>query len=1065
MAEAADQTISHMTLVDWLDDLTVRFLLNLPPAELSSVPRLCFQVEEAQWFYEDFIRPANPALPSLNLRQFCLTLFQHCPLLSGFNAAQHLAAYEEFLAYKVRVPVRGAILMDESMDKVLLVRGWKKGASWSFPRGKINKDEPDLDCAVREVYEETGFDLQAAGLVDRNKIGDGKVKAIDVTMREQHMKLFVFRGVALDTYFEPRTRKEIGKIQWYNVKDLPGFKKQKGVAGHGQGEAESVKFYMVAPFLGHLKKWIGQQRRKDSAEATQVQHDRSVSLPYKGVQTTITEDEGEDTEAGFATDNGLQSIDRSADELKRLLSIGGAAPVPDQPAQPAQSPNGAQANSLLAMLRGNIVAPSGSTLPHTPYGQVDPVFPEQAPQTPQPQHPRHASAAASYHQNAPPEFQYSPQTMQQGLQQQQSQRHSATFNTVIANNSNHQQPGISHLPPYIQQQMFQQQRQQSLPASFSSGGAPGAQFHQRPGSSESRQISQPLEARNAHAHNLLAHFQSTANQNQNPTKPFGLADMPQQRPASRHASTAVARPIGSERAVPEASSLPAPKLNAHSMKLLDAFKTGPRTTRPSGSTHAKTQPSGAQHQTALLDLFRKPSTANDPPALARRESVAAPGSPALTDATEVPEGRKLERKPTLNEITRTLPPKEKAELPALPVQPDTRSTEKVSPVQRERPTQLQPPRTASASRGVSSSMLSAVPHDVETDRPRSRGQLFDPAQPKRFVRAASQSKQSAIQPHVAPVPTASRTGSDAQSTSRSSKSPRPATKAPAQASPKPKGKQARNDNGPPRQVQPVPQFSILQRPGSSRSPAPMSPSRDESLSSKQQPQVLKREAIVEDDEPPAAQRPSSVVKTPASGDKKDTLLALFGKAPLSPAAPAPSPMPATGVAPTLDDSPSQSAGQQRNPLLDLFNGNRAEITIKTPEPPPSPQLLPETKPSAQGQRPQSSQQHLLNLFTKTSANVGSRLNSPGTPVSPFTLGTPATNTSMEKLPSAAYDSRVNTPRGSEPMSRLGSMASVMSNGAGAKSGAQTPTEAKDLLLGYLNGVVQKEGYRGAKKPA
>lgn len=96
-------------------------------------------------------------------------------------------------------------MLDENMEEVVLVKGWKKGANWSFPRGKINKDEDDLDCAIREVYEETGFNLGAAGLAhDRLK-----QKYIDVTMREQHMKLFVFRGVPKETMFLPRTRKEI----------------------------------------------------------------------------------------------------------------------------------------------------------------------------------------------------------------------------------------------------------------------------------------------------------------------------------------------------------------------------------------------------------------------------------------------------------------------------------------------------------------------------------------------------------------------------------------------------------------------------------------------------------------------------------------------------------------------------------------------------------------------------------------------------------------------------------------------------------------------------------------
>lgn len=96
-------------------------------------------------------------------------------------------------------------MLNEVMDSVVLVKGWKKNASWSFPRGKINKDEKDLDCAIREVYEETGFDLRSADLVKDEQ----EMKFIEVTMREQHMRLYVFRGVPMDAYFEPRTRKEI----------------------------------------------------------------------------------------------------------------------------------------------------------------------------------------------------------------------------------------------------------------------------------------------------------------------------------------------------------------------------------------------------------------------------------------------------------------------------------------------------------------------------------------------------------------------------------------------------------------------------------------------------------------------------------------------------------------------------------------------------------------------------------------------------------------------------------------------------------------------------------------
>ena len=252
-------TLLHCLQIAGLDDLCVRFIINLPHEELESVERICFQIEEAQWFYEDFVRPLDPNLPSLNLRQFCLKIFQHCPLFSSYDSVVHSNAFSEFLAYKTRVPVRGAILLNEAMTEVVLVKGWKKGANWSFPRGKINKDEKDIDCAIREVYEETGYDVRAAGLVSEET-----ARYIEVTMREQHMMLFVVAGVPMDTYFEPRTRKEISRIQWYKLSELPTAKKLRQQQHQQDPQGEHVganKFYMVAPFLSPLRKIISQLRK------------------------------------------------------------------------------------------------------------------------------------------------------------------------------------------------------------------------------------------------------------------------------------------------------------------------------------------------------------------------------------------------------------------------------------------------------------------------------------------------------------------------------------------------------------------------------------------------------------------------------------------------------------------------------------------------------------------------------------------------------------------------------------------------------------------------------------
>ena len=284
-----------------LDDLSVRFIINLPKEELKSVERICFQVEEAQWFYEDFIRPLDPELPSLNLRNFCLCIFQHCPMLSEYSAYHHAQAFEEFLAYKTRVPVRGAIMLNEAMDQVVLVKGWKKGANWSFPRGKINKDEPDLDCAIREVYEETGYDIKSAGLI----ANESETKYIEMNLREQHMRLYVFRGVLMDTYFEPRTRKEISKIQWWKLADLPTLRKKKQQQ-EGRGEDLAInanKFYMVAPFLPQLKKWISWQRKMDKTKQAGEATDMPTIVDEGPLQLEISDVKGN---VGYpVSNNGL----------------------------------------------------------------------------------------------------------------------------------------------------------------------------------------------------------------------------------------------------------------------------------------------------------------------------------------------------------------------------------------------------------------------------------------------------------------------------------------------------------------------------------------------------------------------------------------------------------------------------------------------------------------------------------------------------------------------------------------------------------------------------------------
>jgi len=226
-----------------LEDLSSRFILNLPDEELSSLERICFQVEQAHWFYEDFIREQNPNLPSLPLKKFSAMLFHACPLLHQWSD-DHEQAFNTFMQYKTRVPVCGAIMLNDTMEKCILVKGWKSSSGWGFPKGKINEDEPPPTCAIREVLEETGYNL--AGKINPKDV-------IEMSIREQKISLFIVPGVPEDFPFKTKTRKEISKIEWFKLTDLPTWKRNKASPG---------KFYLISPFIGSLKAFINERKSR-----------------------------------------------------------------------------------------------------------------------------------------------------------------------------------------------------------------------------------------------------------------------------------------------------------------------------------------------------------------------------------------------------------------------------------------------------------------------------------------------------------------------------------------------------------------------------------------------------------------------------------------------------------------------------------------------------------------------------------------------------------------------------------------------------------------------------------
>uniref|UniRef100_A0A8B9UBX3 m7GpppN-mRNA hydrolase n=1 Tax=Anas zonorhyncha TaxID=75864 RepID=A0A8B9UBX3_9AVES len=231
-----------------------RFILHIPSEERDNAIRVCFQIELAHWFYLDFYMQNTPGLPQCGIRDFAKAVFNHCPFLlpQGEDVQKVLDEWKE---YKMGVPTYGAIILDETLENVLLVQGYLAKSGWGFPKGKVNKEEAPHDCAAREVFEETGFDI---------KDYISKEEYIELRINDQLARLYIIPGVPKNTKFNPKTRREIRNIEWFSIDKLPCHrndmtpKSKLGLAPN--------KFFMAIPFIRPLREWIS-RRNGDSSES------------------------------------------------------------------------------------------------------------------------------------------------------------------------------------------------------------------------------------------------------------------------------------------------------------------------------------------------------------------------------------------------------------------------------------------------------------------------------------------------------------------------------------------------------------------------------------------------------------------------------------------------------------------------------------------------------------------------------------------------------------------------------------------------------------------------------
>jgi len=99
--------------------------------------------------------------------------------------------------------VYGAVCIS-STNKVLLVKGRKTG-KWSFPKGHKHRKETYIECALRELLEETGITLQGNTSISSTKLSVGEYYFFEV-----------------EEEIEPNIRdtNEIMEARWVDIDDI-----------------------------------------------------------------------------------------------------------------------------------------------------------------------------------------------------------------------------------------------------------------------------------------------------------------------------------------------------------------------------------------------------------------------------------------------------------------------------------------------------------------------------------------------------------------------------------------------------------------------------------------------------------------------------------------------------------------------------------------------------------------------------------------------------------------------------------------------------------------------------
>ena len=131
---------------------------------------------------------------------------------NGFDFVEFIKTDDQHCFSKVQ-PIRGSYIVIKVKDKYLMCfNKWRK--QWELPAGKREMGESPLDCAIRELYEETGqtaTNLKLLGLLkSKNKEGHEKYNPVFVGQLDELQPFIENEEISAITLWDLQT--DIGLI-------------------------------------------------------------------------------------------------------------------------------------------------------------------------------------------------------------------------------------------------------------------------------------------------------------------------------------------------------------------------------------------------------------------------------------------------------------------------------------------------------------------------------------------------------------------------------------------------------------------------------------------------------------------------------------------------------------------------------------------------------------------------------------------------------------------------------------------------------------------------------------